>query len=92
MDKGENVIYVGRRVRLVMRNLVNCDDLPIVGEHHCLKDGRGNCFHSVHVATTEQDIVIEWGVNNFNVDKDSLTPSYTRTFWKSPSGYDGSPS
>jgi hypothetical protein len=41
-------------------------------EHHRLKDERGNCLHSVHVATTKQDIIIKWGVDNFNVDENGL--------------------
>jgi hypothetical protein len=47
-----------------------------MGEHHCSKDGRGDCLHSVHVVTTEQDIIIEWGVDNFNVDENSLSPEF----------------
>ena len=55
-----------------MRNLINGNDLPVMGEHHCSKYGRGNCLHSVHVATTEQDIIIKWGIDNFNVNKNGL--------------------
>jgi hypothetical protein len=50
------------------------NDLPIVREHHCPKDGRCHCLHSVHVATTEQDIIIEWGIDNFDIDENSLSP------------------
>jgi hypothetical protein len=84
MDEGENVIDVGRRVRLIMKNLANCGDLPILGEHHGSKDGRGNCLHSVHVATTEQDIIIECGIDNFNVDKNSIPPKFCRDILEEP--------
>jgi hypothetical protein len=55
-----------------------------MGEHHCSKDGRGNCLHSVHVATTEQDIIIEWGIDNFNVDENGLTPEFYRDVLEEP--------
>jgi hypothetical protein len=57
-----------------------------MGEHHGSKDGRGNNLHSVHVATTEQDIVIEWGVDNFNVDENGLAPEFDRDILEEPFG------
>jgi hypothetical protein len=57
-------------------NLVNGNDLPVVGEHHCVKDGRGNCLHSIHVATTEEDIIIERGVDNLYVDENGFSPEF----------------
>jgi hypothetical protein len=47
-----------------------------MGEHHCLKDIRGNCLHSVHVATNEKDIIIKWGIDKFNVDENGLAPEF----------------
>jgi hypothetical protein len=44
-----------------------------MGEHHHSKDGRGNCLHSVHVAMTEQDIIIQWGIDNFSVDENGFS-------------------
>jgi hypothetical protein len=49
-----------------------------------LKHRRGYCLHSVHVATSEQDIVIEWGIDNFNVNKDSLSPEFNGDILKEP--------
>ena len=49
-----------------------------MGEHHCLKDGICHCLHSVHVATTEQDIIIERGVDNFDVDENSISPEFNK--------------
>ena len=43
-----------------------------MGKHDCPKDGRCHCLHSVHVATSEQDIVIKRSVDNFNVNEDSF--------------------
>ena len=83
-DKGKNVINVGRMVRLVICNLFDGDDFPIVGEHHCLKDGRCHCLHSVHLATTEQDIVIEWSVDNFDVYENSLSPEFNGDVLEDP--------
>jgi hypothetical protein len=57
-----------------------------MGEHHGSKDGRGNCLHSVHVATTEQDIVIEWGIDNFNVYENGLSPEFYGDILEEPFG------
>jgi hypothetical protein len=59
-----------------MCDLVDGDDFPIVGEHHCLKHRRGYDLHSVHVATSKQDILIKWGIDNFNGDEDVFPPKY----------------
>jgi hypothetical protein len=47
-----------------------------MGEHHGSKYGRGNYLHTIHVAMTEQDIVIEWGIDNFNVNENGLAPEF----------------
>jgi hypothetical protein len=59
-----------------VRDLVDGHDLPIVGEYHGSKDERCHYLHSVHVATTEQDIIIERGIDNFDVDENSLSPDF----------------
>jgi hypothetical protein len=56
--------------------LVDGDDLSVVGEHHHSKHRRGHNLHSVHVAMSKQDVVIERGVDNFNVDKDGFSPKF----------------
>jgi hypothetical protein len=33
---------------------------------------------------TEQDIIIEWGVNNFNVDENSLVPEFYEDILEEP--------
>jgi hypothetical protein len=55
-------------------------------EHHCSKDERGNCLHSIHVVATEQDIIIEWGIDNFNVDENGLAPEFYRDVLEEPFG------
>jgi hypothetical protein len=55
-----------------------------MGEHHGSKDGRGNYLHNVHVAMTEQDIVIEWGIDEFNVNENGLTPKFYREILEEP--------
>jgi hypothetical protein len=47
-----------------------------MGEHHRSKHRRGHYLHSVHVSSSKQDVVIEWGVNNLNVDKDGFSPKF----------------
>jgi hypothetical protein len=62
--------------------LVDGDDVPIVGEHHCAKKIRGHNLHSVDVATYEQYVVIEWSIYNLSVNEDSLSPKFNRDILK----------
>jgi hypothetical protein len=63
-------------VRLVMCKLVDGDDLPIMGEHHCMKPRRGDHLHRIHVVVAEQDIVINMGIDNFNGNEDGFSPKF----------------
>jgi hypothetical protein len=56
--------------------LFNSDDPPVVGEHHCAKHRRGHNLHHIHVATSEQDVVVEQSVDNFNFNEDSFSPEF----------------
>jgi len=76
VNKGKNVIDVGRMVRLIMCNLFDGDDFPIMGEHDHSKHRRGYHLHSVHVTTSKQDIIIEWGIDKFNVNEDGFSPKF----------------
>jgi hypothetical protein len=69
-------------VRLVMCKLVDGDDFPVVGEHHRSKHRRGHHLHGIHVAMFEQDIVIKWGIDNFNVDQYGFSPKFYRDILK----------
>jgi len=55
-----------------------------MGEHHGSKDERGNCLHRIHVGTTEQDIVIKWGINNLNVNKNGFFPEFNGDIFEEP--------
>jgi hypothetical protein len=63
-------------VRLIMCNLVDGENFPIVAEHHHSKHKRGYCLHSVHVAMSKQYFVIKWGIDNFNVYEDGFAPNF----------------
>jgi hypothetical protein len=67
-----------------MCNLVDGDNFPIVGEHHHSKYRRGYYLHSVHVATSKQDIVIEPGIDKFNVDEDGFSPKFDGDILEDP--------
>jgi hypothetical protein len=56
--------------------LVDGDDFLDVGEHHHSKYIRGYCLHIIHVAMSQKDIVIKWGIDNFNVNEDGFTPKF----------------
>jgi hypothetical protein len=84
MDKREDVINVGGMIRLVMCKLANGDDFPIMGEHHRTKQIRGYCLHSIHVAMSEQYIVIKWDIDKFNVNHDGFSPEFYREILEEP--------
>jgi hypothetical protein len=86
MNKGEDVIDVGEMVSLVMCKLVDGDDLPIMGEHHRMKQRRGYHLHIIHVVAFEQDIVIKLGINNFNVNEDGFSPKFYGDILTKPCG------
>jgi hypothetical protein len=67
-----------------MCNLVDGDDFSIVGEHHCLKHRRRYCIHSIHVATSKQHIVIEKGIDNFDVYEDGFSPEFDGDILEDP--------
>jgi hypothetical protein len=71
-------------VRIIMCNLVDGDNFPVVGEHHRSKQKRGYCLHSVHVATSKQDIVIKQGIDNFNIYEDGFTPKFDGEILEDP--------
>jgi hypothetical protein len=57
---------------------------PQQGEHHRVKYRRGVWLHNVHVATSEKYIVIKWGIDNSNVDKDGFPPEFNGDILKDP--------
>jgi hypothetical protein len=84
VEKREDVINVGGMIRLVMCKLVDGDNLPIMGEHHRMKHRRGYHIHRIHVATSKKDIVIKWGVDNFNVDQGGFFLEFYRDILEEP--------
>ena len=71
-------------VILIMYDFVYSDDIPIVGGHHRSKHRRGYRLHSIHVATSKQDIVIERSVDNFDVNENSFTPEFNGDILEEP--------
>jgi hypothetical protein len=71
-------------VILIMYDFVYSDDIPIVGGHHRSKHRRGYRLHSIHVAMSEQDIVIKWGFDKFDVDEDGFSPEFDGDILEDP--------
>jgi hypothetical protein len=44
-----------------------------VGEEHGVKYRGGYYFHSIHVATFKEDVVIQLGIDDFDVDENIFT-------------------
>jgi hypothetical protein len=61
-----------------------------MGKHHGSEHRRGDYLHSIHVATTKQNIVVEWGIDNLNVNKDSFSPEFDGDILEEPLGRRGS--
>jgi hypothetical protein len=41
-----------------------------------MKHRRGEHLHSIHVVSSEQDIAINLGIDNFNVNEDGFSPKF----------------
>jgi hypothetical protein len=61
-----------------------------MGKHHGLEHGRGDCLHKIHVAMTKQNIIVEWGINELNVNKDGFSPEFDGEILEEPFGRRGS--
>jgi hypothetical protein len=57
---------------------------PLWGNIIMQKYRRGHNLHSVHVATFEQDVLIEHSIDNFNFNEDSLSPKLNGDILKDP--------
>jgi hypothetical protein len=71
-------------VRLIMCDLVDGDDFSIMGKHRRSKHRRDYYLHRVHIATSKQDIVIKWGIDNLNVDEDGFSPKFDENILEEP--------
>ena len=63
---------------IVISQLVDGHDLPIMGEHQKSKDGRGNDSHCIHITTSKEKVVIELGIENLDVNQHSFTNYHNR--------------
>jgi hypothetical protein len=45
-----------------------------MGKDHGSEYRKGDDFHRIHVATTKQDIVVERGVDNLDVNQNDFSP------------------
>ena len=79
----------GLRFRFMIRQLVNGDDLAIMREKHLAVDEGWDDRHGIGVTTPQKDVVVERGIDNFNVDTDSLTGKGDREVWKKTNGLGG---
>ena len=69
-----------------MFKLVNGEDLPIMGEHHYMEHRSGDRLHSIHVVASEQHIVINMGIDEFNVNEDVFSPKFYGDILTKPCG------
>jgi hypothetical protein len=53
--------------------LIDGNDISIMGKHHRSEHRRGDDLHSIHLAKTKQDIIVEQGINNLNVNQNSFS-------------------
>ena len=63
----------------MVRQLVNGDNLAIMREEHLAVDCRWDDRHGIGVTTPQKDVVVKRGVDNFNVDTNSLALKGDRT-------------
>ena len=58
---------------LTVCQLVYNNDAILVGEHHNAEDRGGYDRHGIHITLTKEYIVVQLGVQEFNVYKDRLS-------------------
>ena len=63
----------------MIRQLVNGDDLSIMGERHFVKDRGWDSRHSIGVASPQENVVIKRGIDDFYVNANSLARKSDRT-------------
>ena len=74
---------------LMICQLVDGDYLSIVREKHLAVDHRWDSRHSISVAAPQNNFIIKRGVNDFNVNANSLTGEGDRTITKQANGLGG---
>jgi hypothetical protein len=45
-------------------------NFPIVGEDHGVKHRRSDFLHHIHVAMSKENVVVQRGINDLNVNQD----------------------
>ena len=73
----------------MIQQLVNGDNLAIMREKHLAVDCRWDGRHGIGVTTPQKDVVVERGIDNFNVNTDSLTGKGDRAVTKNTNGLGG---
>ena len=69
----------GLRFGLMICQLVNGDYLSIVREKHVAVDRGWDSRHRISVATPQKNVIIKRGVDDFNVNANSLARKSDRT-------------
>ena len=69
LDGREDMLWSDRSFRIIVRQLVNIHDLPVMGEHQELEDGRSNGSHCIHLTTSKEKVVIDLGIDNLDVNQ-----------------------
>ena len=54
--------------------LVKGDHFPIKWEHHGTKHQGGDHLHDIHVTTTQEDVVVKLGIDDFNINHHHFPP------------------
>jgi hypothetical protein len=60
-------------IGFIVIQLVDGEYLPIVREEHGVEYKRGNGFHGVHVASSKYDVVVQLGIDDFDIDENHFS-------------------
>ena len=55
-------------------------------KHQESKNGGSHDFHGIHVATSKNEVIIKFGVNNLNINQNSFTDYINRNIQKNSLG------
>jgi len=57
---------------IMVSDIINGHDLPLMGEHHETKDSQIDCPYGVHITMAQKDVVVNGSINYFDINEDQL--------------------
>ncbi len=63
----------GLILRVIVIQLIDNDNISIMRKAHLVKERRCNNIHGIGEITSQDNVIIQWGINDFDVNQDFLS-------------------